>query len=75
MPGQKSSQIYQLASGIKIGVIGLSTLETLTTTAGFSSHKFPDYKFLHYKDIVISEASKLRKNGANAVILLTHVGN
>ena len=56
-------------------MIGLSTLETKTTTAGFSSHKFPDYKFLDYKDVVIGEAGKLRKNGANAVLLLTHVGN
>lgn len=67
--------MYSFASGIKIGVIGLATLETPNSTAGFSSHKFPNYKFLQYKDIVISEASKLRKNGADAVLIVGHVGN
>ena len=56
-------------------MIGLATLETPTTTAGFEKKLFPAYKFLQYKDIVISEASKLRKKGANAVILVGHVGN
>lgn len=53
LPGQQSSQIYSFANGIKVGVIGLSTVETPTTTSGFSSHLFPQYKFLDYRDIVI----------------------
>ena len=55
--------------------MGLATVETPTTTAGFQKKLFPQYKFLEYKEYVISEAAKLRKNGANAVILVGHVGN
>ena len=39
------------------------------------SHKFPDYEFLPYKDIVIEESKKLRSQGANIVLILSHVGN
>ena len=53
LPKQKSSTIFSFKNGIKLGVIGLSTVETPTTTAGFSSGKFPPYKFLEYRDIVI----------------------
>jgi hypothetical protein len=38
-----------LPNGIKIGVIGLSTVETLTTSGGFTGNKFPRYKFMNYK--------------------------
>lgn len=41
---------------VKIGVIGLSTLETPTATSGFIDHIFPDYKFLPYTDIVIQKS-------------------
>jgi 2',3'-cyclic-nucleotide 2'-phosphodiesterase (5'-nucleotidase family) len=34
--------------GIKIGVIGLATTETPTTTSGFISNKFPKYQFHDY---------------------------
>lgn len=36
---------------------------------------FPKYKFLEYKQIVIEESAKLKKNGAHAVIIVSHVGN
>ena len=50
-------------------------METPETTSGFSSGKFPEYKFLKYKDIVIEESQKLKKKGADAVIIVCHVGN
>ena len=50
---QKSSELFDFPNGIKIGVIGLSTLETPDTTAGFSGGKFPSYRFLDYKEIVM----------------------
>lgn len=46
LPKQVSSQIYAFASGVKIGVIGLATTETPSTTAAFSKGLFPKYKFL-----------------------------
>lgn len=35
-----------MANGIRVGVIGLATLETPASTAGFSSNLFPPYRFL-----------------------------
>jgi|JI10StandDraft_1071094.scaffolds.fasta_scaffold1641655_1 hypothetical protein len=46
LPKQVSSQIYALAGGIKVGVIGLATVETPSTTAAFSKGLFPKYQFL-----------------------------
>ena len=46
LPKQKSSVMYSFEDGIKIGVVGLATLETPFTTAAFSNGKFPKYKFL-----------------------------
>lgn len=67
--------MIELASGIKIGVIGLSTIFTPITTNAFKNKLFPEYKFLDYKDIVINESKKLRKAGADAVLVLAHLGN
>lgn len=55
LPKQQKSTIYTFQNGINIGVIGLSTIETPTTTSGFGAgaNKFPKYQFLDYKDIVI----------------------
>lgn len=60
MPNQEGERLYELPCGIKIGVIGLTTLETPYTTATFINGKFPAYSFLDYKDIVISRAANLR---------------
>lgn len=67
--------MFSFASGIKIGVIGLSTIYTPNTTDAFNKGKFPQYKFLDYKDVVINESKKLKKAGANAVLVVAHVGN
>ena len=75
LPEQKSSQMFELSSGIRVGVIGLSTIETPSTTNAFKEKLFPQYKFEAYKDVVVTEAAKLRKAGANAVLLSAHVGN
>ena len=60
---------------VKIGVIGLSTLETPTSTSGFIDNLFPEYKFLPYTDIVIQKSKELREQGADAVLIVSHVGN
>lgn len=75
LPKQKLSHIYTFPSGIKIGVIGLSTINTPSTTNAFKNHLFPDYKFLPYKEIVVNQSKALKKAGANAVLILGHVGN
>lgn len=53
LPRQKLSQMYEFKSGIRIGVIGLSTIFTPDTTNAFKDKKFPEYKFLNYTAIVI----------------------
>jgi 2',3'-cyclic-nucleotide 2'-phosphodiesterase (5'-nucleotidase family) len=56
-------------------VIGLSTIETPATTATFNDGTFPAYKFLEYAPIVQERSSRLRQAGANAVVIVSHVGN
>lgn len=67
--------MYEFPSGIRIGVIGLSTIFTPNTTNAFKENKFPKYQFLDYKDIVVNESKKLRKSGAHAVLIVGHMGN
>lgn len=67
--------MFEFSSGIRIGVIGLITINTPTTTNAFKNKLFPEYKFLNYTDIVINESKKLKKAGANAVLVVGHLGN
>jgi 2',3'-cyclic-nucleotide 2'-phosphodiesterase (5'-nucleotidase family) len=53
MPKQKLSNLYITKDGIKIGVIGLTTIETPQTTDAFQKHKFPNFTFEKYSSIVI----------------------
>ena len=61
--------IYQLDK-VKIGVIGLATLQTKTTTSG----NLNGLEFLDYYDIIVKESKILKEKGANAIVLLTHFG-
>jgi 2',3'-cyclic-nucleotide 2'-phosphodiesterase (5'-nucleotidase family) len=63
------SRLYTVGE-VKIGVIGLATIETPFTTAGDTF----GLKFETYKSIVIETSMKLREMGAHAVILNSHVG-
>jgi len=56
LPKQQASKIYLLENGIKIGVIGLSTLETPSTTDGFLKNKFPPFIFNDYLPVVLKES-------------------
>ena len=68
-PNQKKSQIIDI-EGYKIGIIGLSTLETsYTTTTDIS-----DLKYEEYERIIKSESMRLKEQGANAVLVLAHIG-
>lgn len=67
--------IFTLQSGIKIGVIGLTTIETPFTTGAFTDGSFPAYRFKEYTEIVMKSSAKLRADGVNAVILVSHMGN
>ena len=58
---------------IKIGVVGLTLKMEKNQIHGKG---FEEIEFLNYKEELISEANKLRKeNNVNAVILLSHIGS
>ena len=68
-PNTFASKIYEI-SNIKIGIIGLSTKQTPFTIA-------TDLSGLLFKDYVTTttkESKKLRSQGADIILLLTHVG-
>jgi 5'-nucleotidase len=58
-------------NGIRIGVIGLSTINTPATT------RYENVQHLEFRDpapIVLKEAEALRSQGANAVLVTAHAG-
>ena len=68
-PHQNQSKIIEV-EGIKIGIIGLATVETPSSTRT----EMPDLQFEDYKKIVEDHSAKLKKDGANAIIVLAHLG-
>ena len=68
-PNQKKSHIIEI-EGIKIGLIGLVTAETPTST----NVQIKDLVFENYLKIINEESSKLKKEGANVIIVLGHIG-
>lgn len=70
LPNMVPSKIFQ-AGRVKVGVIGLSTLSTPTTT------RPENVQTLHFgdlKDATLGEAKKLREEGANIVLVDAHAG-
>jgi len=55
---------------IKLGVIGMTTVETPITTNG----NITNLIFKEYNDIIIEKAKLLRSQGAHAIVLNAHVG-
>ena len=68
-PNQKITSIIEI-EGYKIGIIGLSTIETSFTTVTDVS----GIKFEEYLKIINNESEQLRKEGANSVIVIGHIG-
>ena len=68
-PNQKITSMINIEE-YKIGIIGLTTVETPFTTITDVS----EIKIEEYVKIINSESEKLRKEGANAVVVLAHVG-
>lgn len=56
---------------VKVGVIGLSTLDTPTTTR---AEHIVNVAFKDLKDTTLREAAALRKEGADLVVIAAHVG-
>ena len=75
----ESSYIYNmyLENGdiIKIGVIGLTfNMKNDKNISGKSAKTWDEIEFFNYMTGLENESKKLKKNGANAVILLCHLG-
>ena len=68
-PNQKISSMIDI-EGYKIGIIGLSTIETPSSTVTDIS----DLKYEEYANIINMESERLKKEGANAIIVIGHVG-
>jgi len=70
LPNKSTSKIFTMKSGVRIGVIGLTTFETLYNNA----HPPKNFEVKEYLETTISESNKLREIGVDAIILLTHIG-
>ena len=68
-PHQEKSAMFEI-EGIKIGIIGLTTVETPTST----NIELTDLEFDDYVKIINEESTKLKKDGAKAIIVLGHLG-
>jgi len=67
--------MFTTENGIKVGVIGIATTETPSTTGAFNQKLFPAYKFEAYIPIVTERSARLKSQGADVVVLLSHAGN
>ena len=68
-PNQQKTTIIEI-EGIKIGIIGLVTVETPEV----SNTKITDLKFEDYLKIINDESKLLKERGANAIIVIGHLG-
>ena len=69
-PNTSPSHLFS-AGRVKIGVIGLSTVDTPTTTRAIN---VADYKFGGLSDATVQQAKALRDEGAEIVVIDAHVG-
>ncbi|MBC7385832.1 MAG: bifunctional metallophosphatase/5'-nucleotidase [Cryobacterium sp.] len=70
IPGTRSSMIVS-AGRLKVGIVGLTTLDTPTTTR---SEFVQGLEFRDMASTALEESKKLRSEGADIVLLLTHSG-
>ncbi len=70
-PNTKTSVLIPLENGLKIGIIGLSTIDTLTTTI---AKNVEGMHILPLAKTIEKEADGLRTQGANIIVVATHAG-
>ncbi|MDR3608314.1 MAG: 5'-nucleotidase C-terminal domain-containing protein [Oligoflexia bacterium] len=69
-PGSSASRIFQVGR-IKVGVIGLSTVDTPKTTLPTNIRSL---RFNSLHDAAVQQADLLRKGGADIVVITAHAG-
>ncbi len=70
LPGLNDRALLQIGR-VKVGVVGLSTTETPRTTSAVNIRSL---EFKELRDITLNQATKLRQEGADVVVLVAHVG-
>lgn len=70
LPDARPSRIFGVG-GLRVGVIGLSTLQTPTTTR---AQFVAGLDFTDMKEAVAKEAAALRLHGADGIVLVAHSG-
>jgi 2',3'-cyclic-nucleotide 2'-phosphodiesterase (5'-nucleotidase family) len=65
------SSVLIVKSRVKIGIIGVSTIDTIQTTIAANMHGLD---FLPLAETVLIESRKLRQEGASLVFLTAHAG-
>jgi 2',3'-cyclic-nucleotide 2'-phosphodiesterase (5'-nucleotidase family) len=72
-PNTLPHMIYSLGENgaLKVGVIGLSTLDTPTTTR---AENVATFRFENLHDTTLKEVASLRKSGAQIIVIVTHAG-
>jgi 5'-nucleotidase len=71
-PNTLPHTIYTVGdSGLKVGVLGLSTLDTPTTTR---AENVASFRFENFHDTTLKETAALRKAGAQVIVIVTHAG-
>jgi 5'-nucleotidase len=70
VPGTKASIIVR-AGNLKVGIIGLTTIDTPTTTRPAYAASLD---FRNLAKVALAESKKLREDGADIVVALAHAG-
>ena len=71
----KAHEVFELTDGTKVGVFGLTTPATLTTT---NPHNVADFTFLQGDELIScaqAQVDELRGEGCDIVICVGHLGN
>lgn len=70
LPNKIASKIFVMENSLRIGVIGLTTYETLYN----NTHPPKNFVLMDYYETTIRESKLLREKGVDAIVLLTHIG-
>ena len=68
----RGSKIKELTNGLKVGIIGLTTPETISITKPSSTEKI---KLNDVKETLTREINNLKNQNINLIVVVSHIGN